>query len=404
MQEQGLLEVLEATRHLDCPNQSFGQIAHGIREAIQASACWCLAYDQQKEEIIAASPPAEDRTIRGKTSGRAADLHPLPRVADQLALARRPHRGLTDSVKMTWPPSSEAGRLFATVGEHENHEVAVIAVRTANRPFTTWERGLFATLTQLVTSALTAHRLLAEQHEARQIADDVASIVGHELRTPLAGALGYLQLAARRLAANDADAASKAVNSALQLSRALERLLEDLLESSRINRNHVMLNPVAFDLVELIDNLTNGARMSSPDHGITLKVPQSLIAYGDALRLRRVFENLLSNAVKFSPPGTNIRIDVQTTKEGALIVVTDEGPGIAAEHLNRVFDRFYQVGDPSRQTGGLGLGLALAQQIVRAHGGKIWCTSEVGQGSSFHVTIPLGPGPKGPCEPYSPPV
>lgn len=404
IQEQGLREVLEAIGHLECRNESFGQIAHGIRQAIQATACWCLAYDQQQEEIIAASPPAEDETIRGHSVLRAASLQAPPRASEQLTLARRSSHDSTAWSETISPRSDGPRRLFANVGEHDNREVAVLAVRTVSRPFTTWERGLFATLTQLVTSSLAAHRLLAERIEARQLADDLASIIGHELRTPMAGALGYLQLAARRLAANDADAASKAVNSALHLSRALERQLEDLLESSRIGRGHVALNPVAFDLIELVDTLTNGARMSSPDHGITVTGPSSLIAYGDALRLRRVFENLLSNAVKFSPPGTNIHVNVQTAAEGALIVVTDEGPGIAPEHLSRVFDRFYQIGDSSRQGGGLGLGLALAQQIVRAHGGKIWCTSEVGRGSSFHVLIPLGPGPAQSAELYSPPV
>ncbi|HUX87060.1 MAG TPA: HAMP domain-containing sensor histidine kinase, partial [Chloroflexota bacterium] len=381
-----------------------GQIAHGIRQAIHASACWCFAYDQQKEEIIASSPTAKDQTTRGNSLAGAAVFHAPRSVKNPLFPARQLRQDSAASAHTPWIGSSEPRRLVATVGDHDNQEMAFLAVRTANRPFTPWERGLFETLTQLVKSALAAHRLLAEQSEIRQRADDVATIIGHELRTPMAGAMGYLQLAARRLAANDSEAASKAVNAAIQISRALERQLDDLLESSRISLGHVTLNPVTFDLVDLIENLTNSVRVSSPDHGITVTSPPSLTVRGDILRLRRVLENLLSNAVKFSPSGTNIRLDVQTATDGAMIVISDEGPGIAAEHLNRIFDRYYQIGDPSCQSGGLGMGLSLAQQIVRAHGGKIWCTSEVGRGSNFYVTIPLGPGPSASLNPYSPPL
>ncbi len=401
-QEQALIEVLEAIQHFDHPRESFRQIAEGIRRAIQASTCWCLTFNQHKAEIIAASSAVD----RAKSTG------PLPMRSGR----RRPEilgeESIKSSVLLTeiWEPTTERdflstdlSRLFASVGTHENQEVGILAIRSADRPFRAFERALFAILVQLITFWLAVQRSHCEQEEARQFADDIASIVGHELRTPLAGAMGYLQLAGRWLAYNQTEPAGKAVNAALELSRALERELEDLLESSRLSHGRVGLQRISFDLVELVESVANSARVAVPDHGISLQAPPSLMVYGDPLRLRRVFENLVANALKFSPPGTNVRLDIRVQKEFALVIVSDEGPGIAHEHLRRIFDRFYQVSDPTRRPRGLGLGLTLAQQIVNAHGGRIWCTSQLGRGSKFHVLVPLGPRPGDLPESYSPP-
>jgi len=112
----------------------------------------------------------------------------------------------------------------------------------------------------------------------------------------------------------------------------------------------------------------------------------------DAERLERAILNLLDNAIKFTPAGGTVEASVAPCPEGVLITVRDTGPGIEREDLPRIFERFYKA-DRSRQSGGAGLGLAIARHIVEAHGGRIWAESQPGLGATFSILLPAGPSP-----------
>ena len=124
---------------------------------------------------------------------------------------------------------------------------------------------------------------------------------------------------------------------------------------------------------------------------VTLGIPADLPAVSaDVQRLHEVFVNLLDNAIKYTPAGSCVQVTAASSNGFLKVCVADNGPGIAAEHLSRIFERFYRVDKArSRELGGTGLGLAIVKHIVQAHGGKVWVESELEQGSRFYFTLPV---------------
>jgi signal transduction histidine kinase len=135
------------------------------------------------------------------------------------------------------------------------------------------------------------------------------------------------------------------------------------------------------------------AEAAATKAGIVLKadIPETLPpVWADPKYLQQVFDNLLGNAIKFSPDGGKITVCIRKEGEYLRVAVSDTGIGIHEDHLERIFERFYQVnGSPTRLFGGTGLGLALVKKAIEAHGGKVWAESQLGQGSTFFFTLPI---------------
>lgn len=166
-------------------------------------------------------------------------------------------------------------------------------------------------------------------------------------------------------------------------------LVDDLLLLARLDQGRALeRRPV--DLARVAADAVDDARAVEPDRPIDLEAPPGLVVTGDDLRLRQVFANLLANARQHTPARTPVHVTVVRDGESATLTVADEGPGLAAEQAERVFERFYRADAArSRAQGGTGLGLAIVAAIAEAHGGSAGVDSRPGQGARFRVTLPL---------------
>jgi signal transduction histidine kinase len=175
-------------------------------------------------------------------------------------------------------------------------------------------------------------------------------------------------------------------------SDRLHKIIEDLLDMGRLESGRVEMDLQPRPAQELIMEALTAQEASFHDRGITVEIdvqPDVPSVLADPARIDHVFSNLLSNALKFTPPGGHVKLSAVAEDDMVRFIVEDTGPGIAAEHLTRIFDRFYRVTGPG-QPGGAGLGLAIAKEIVQAHGGTIGVESTLGQGTRFSFTLRRG--------------
>jgi signal transduction histidine kinase len=170
----------------------------------------------------------------------------------------------------------------------------------------------------------------------------------------------------------------------------MRRLVEDLLQAGRAESGHFEIERRKEAIDSLVDRSIRPFREMADRQGVSFEVEvpgEPLHVEADALRVTQVLGNLLSNALRFTSRGGRIRLTVAPSEEGAVVTVTDTGTGVEAEDLPHLFEPFWQA-RRTRQ-GGAGLGLAIAREIVTAHGGRLWVESEPGRGSSFRFTLPL---------------
>ena len=227
---------------------------------------------------------------------------------------------------------------------------------------------------------------ITERRRLEQARQDFVSIVAHELRNPLAGIRGYAQLMRRRNSYEE-----RAVSVIIGQVDQLERRLSDLTDLSRLEAGRLSLERQPTDLLELAHASVEQARGQSDAHTISLEGPDyPLVGTWDRDRLGQVLMNLLSNAMKYSPDGGEIVVRVEQSGAEAVVSVSDQGVGIAAEDIPRLFERFYRASGSAGTARGLGLGLYIVKQLVEAHGGRIVAESAgAGRGSRFTVSLPL---------------
>src|SRR3954469_15543279 len=215
--------------------------------------------------------------------------------------------------------------------------------------------------------------------------------VSHELRTPLSLIKGFVETLLEG-AKNDPELTSRFLKTIEKHTDRLTYLIEDLLTISRLESGQVLLNLQALDLREEIERVKEDLQSRALEKQISIinEVPEHSVAEADSDRLQQVFFNLIENAIKYGGNEGHVWINVAVrSKDGMMEVsVRDDGPGIPPEGRERVFERFYRVDRArSRETGGTGLGLAIVKHIVQAHGGEVWMTSGVGEGTTFFFTL-----------------
>jgi two-component system phosphate regulon sensor histidine kinase PhoR len=230
---------------------------------------------------------------------------------------------------------------------------------------------------------------LTQVHRLETVRRDFISNISHELRTPLSS-LKALVDALRDGAVDDPAAAQRLLDQAETEVDALEQLIQELLELSRIESGQVPLHlaPTAVQDVVLpvVEHMRPQAERAQLHFTIDLPVDLPPIL-ADAERIRQVVTNLVHNAVKFTPAGGSIAISASADAKEVTISVRDTGIGIPADILPRVFERFFKV-DRSRTSQGAGLGLSIVKHIVQGHGGRVWVDSVEGHGSTFFFTVP----------------
>ncbi len=236
-------------------------------------------------------------------------------------------------------------------------------------------------------------RDITREKELDEMKSQLLATVSHELRTPLASIKGFATTLLRQDVEWDEDSRREFLAIIDEESDRLSELIANLLDMSRLEAGTLRIEPEAADLGPIIHETVVKFQVMSRRHQLQAVLPATLpFVWADPRRVHQVLRNLVENAIKYSPQGGPITVSAQVRDDGVQVSVADQGIGLEAHQLERIFDPFYQVDSAStRQVGGSGLGLSICKAIVEAHGGKIWAESRPGLGSTFSFTLPLAP-------------
>jgi signal transduction histidine kinase len=215
------------------------------------------------------------------------------------------------------------------------------------------------------------------------------SWVSHEIKSPLAAALTATELAMRQVRGGDPAAVEKRLLVIGRQLRRMDELVTSLLDAAQLQDGRLALDPEPMDLVAAVETAVAYWRELHPEVAFELSFEQHPTVSADPERVRQVIDNLLSNAIKYGRPANRVRVSarVDAERQRAEVSITDRGRGIPREELSHIFDRFHRV--PGQGGRGHGLGLYIAAALARLHGGLIRVESEVGQGSTFTLILPL---------------
>jgi len=244
-------------------------------------------------------------------------------------------------------------------------------------------------LDELDQLALSFNQMAEQLDQTETMRRQLIGDVSHELRTPLTAIKGYMEGLIDGVLPPNAETFQQVHSEADRL----QRLVNDLQELSRVEAGAYTLNIKPVSVYELIEKLVSHLNLQFKEKGVLLEstLPLGLpLLNADEDRVLQVLINLAGNALQYTPAGGKVRISAVKEKGEVEMIVSDSGVGITPEHLPHIFNRFYRV-DKSRArvSGGSGVGLTVAQSLVKAHGGRIWVNSEgKGKGSSFHFTLP----------------
>ena len=309
------------------------------------------------------------------------------------ALAGEEHAGTAAAIAALHTGAVPAER-FSTLATAEEQQRAIVALQQKEQ---TLEREIAARkrVEALLHDALSAERTArADAETALKLRDKFLLVAAHELRNPLAIILGRAQLMLRR-ARRGGGEGSAAVEHAMeaisgQVGR-LVKLLDRLLDVSRLEAGQVRLEWEWVDLAGLCARVVADLRVSSPHAAVALTAPESLLARVDPLRIEQALANLLDNALRYNPGERPIAVTLtRTNGDDVELAVRDWGPGVPDGLRDSLFERYTQA-DPASSDGGLGLGLFLSRQIVELHGGAIHVEHPPDGGARFVVRLPLNP-------------
>ncbi len=301
-------------------------------------------------------------------------------------------------------PLYATGRIIGTLNlgsMHANgfshHDVEVLEQMAPHVAVAIRNAQLLENLQQSLEEVTRAREKLHEANEELKTLDEMKtnllSNVSHELRTPLVSIMGYTDMIYNGKAGPVTDTQREYLSISLRNVDKLVTLIENLLDFSRLHRGAETL---VFDTLDLVDVARSSLQIIQPvadgrDIRLILDAPEEPISVeGDKGKLGQVFNNLLSNAVKFNHNGGSVTVRVRPAGDSVECSVSDTGIGIPPEALDKIFTRFYQYDSSStRKYGGTGIGLSIAQDIVRLHGSRIVTSSELGEGATFRFALPL---------------
>lgn len=237
-----------------------------------------------------------------------------------------------------------------------------------------------------------AFNMLEQQNQEARLQEDFISTITHELRTPLGFIKGYTTTLLRADTQWDQDTQQEFLRIIDQEADRLQELIENLLDSARLQSGNLKMDFQAVRVETLVKSVADRVRLHHPNLSVNI-YPENhgTLIRGDPKRLGQVFENLLNNAVKYAP-GSDVSVTIeQQGNEGILIRIEDHGPGIPQRFLPHIFDRFFRNPELEPFVHGSGLGLFICKKIIQAHQGHIHATSTVGEGTTFHISLPYQP-------------
>jgi two-component system, OmpR family, phosphate regulon sensor histidine kinase PhoR len=221
------------------------------------------------------------------------------------------------------------------------------------------------------------------------VRQEFLSNVSHELRTPLTSILAFVETL-QNGAMDDREASQRFLSIISKNASRMHGLIDDILELTAIEGGNVQLRLAPVELFELVNEVNSSLASKASEQGMTIinEVPRGVIVHADTRRLERMLTNLIDNGIKFGRDGGTVTIKHESNERDT-ILVEDNGEGIPAQHLERLFERFYRVDRArSRDMGGTGLGLAIVKHLALLHGGEVTVRSEIGKGTTFTVHLP----------------
>jgi len=271
--------------------------------------------------------------------------------------------------------------------------IAVLATMAGFGPFISEDLSLGLLFLQsfiavVAATTLILNSLISEKRSFEKRKDEFIGIASHELRTPLATVKGYIQIM------QSSFQKSRKINLGIYLSKmenqidSLTRLINDLLDVSKIQTDKLDLRIEKFNILPLVKDIIRDMQRLTPEHKILLEGNTEAVIFADKYRISQVLMNLISNAIKFSSENKKIIVRIHESKDSISISVKDFGPGIPGADHKRIFERFFQAAKTDSSSG-LGLGLYISSQIIKKHQGKIWVESKVGKGTTFTFKLPL---------------
>lgn len=326
-----------------------------------------------------------NRALVTLTGWRAAEAIGRPHDDVITWAQRRSRLTLEDATAQGWP--TDEGRTLYVEGELRRRNGSRVSLGITYAPLMTRNGRLL----NIIGTA----RDITRFREADTLKDTFISVVSHELKTPVSIIKGYAETLRRPEALRSPALVDDMLADIVQESDRLTRLVDDLLDASRLQAGGLPFHEVEeVDLRLIAQRVIERYRPRTNRHVLTLAFAEDFpTVLGDARRLEQVLDNLVSNAIKYSPRGGTVEVRGRATPAEVVLSVSDEGVGIPLDEQERIFDRFYRVEGPdTRAAAGTGLGLYLTRAIVTAHGGRCWVTSSPGQGATFYVALPRETG------------
>jgi PAS domain S-box-containing protein len=379
-----LVANVNALLRLKRAEEAVREVNATLRAVVEASPLAVIATDA--EGLVVRWSPAAERIFGWREEEVIGRPLPLVPAARQEEFRSR--------LEMTLAGRSETG--FETERLRKDGSLVPVSLSTAPLRAATGEvtgtLAIFEDITERKRAEAEMARLYTEANRAGRVKDEFLATLSHELRTPMNAMSVWVHLLRRgEVPADRLDYALEVIE---RNTTAQVRLIEDILDVSRIVSGKLRLQAHLVDVSKVVHAATEMVRPAAADKNVTLAVSVSsgaAVVRGDAQRLQQVVTNLLSNAVKFTPPEGRVELALHIRGNTAVIEVADSGVGIDPQFLPRVFERFTQADSTtSRSHGGLGLGLAIVRHLVEAHRGSVAAESRgAGQGSTFRVTLPL---------------
>jgi len=285
------------------------------------------------------------------------------------------------------------GLLAAPLTTPSGHTLGVVQVSDkAGGDFSATDEAVLVQLCQIASVALENARLYAAAQDAVHVRDQFLSVAAHELKTPLTALLGYGQTLLRRVVRESSlgERDQRLLRQTTEQALRLNRLIDALLDVSRIETGRLSIERRPLDLSGLLQRMVEAVRPTLEQHTLALSGADApVLIEGDELRLEQVVQNLISNAVKYSPDGGSIQIGLADAGAHVRLTVRDEGIGIPPAAISQLFQRFFRVAEAdTRHISGMGIGLYVVKEIVGLHGGTVAVESAEGRGSTFTISLP----------------